>query len=440
MIARLGDREPARLAALRSCAILDTRPEADFDDLAAVAAEVAGATIGVVAFVDETRWWAKSRIGAAPQVVPRDEVLCRTAFERGEALVIEDLAGYEFRPSTPEIGPNVRFYAALPLVVDEQLPVGVLCVAGPAAVALTAGQRGALDRIVRQLVRLLAYRRHATLLAEAHEALAIGEAQYRLLADTAPDAIITVDDSGDIMFANPATEQLFGYAPAEVMGRPFPMLAPPADRTRLTEMFHRYVENGRGPLRLSCANVQGAHRDGREVALEVSCGEGYAGAQRFFTAILRDVSDRQAAEQALVVAREQAEESSRLKSEFLANMSHEIRTPMNGVLGMLDLVLEEPMSAPQRSKLDRARESAQALLGIINDILDLSKIEAGRFELEAKWVDPRAIVSAVTGLIRPLAEAKGLACRTPAARACRGGCSRTAAGCARCSSTWRATP
>jgi PAS domain S-box-containing protein len=400
-------REAARLDALRSCAILDTKPEPDFDDLAAVAAELTGAAVTVVAFVDHKRWWVKARVGDVPAVVDRHAVLCHTAFERGESLIVRDLAAYDCRPSTPEVGPDARFYAALPLVVDGGLPVGVLCTAGPNPLTLDGAQMSGLSRIARQLVRLLSFRRHASLLAEAHEALAIGEAQYRLLADTAPDAIVTVDQGGHIMFANPATERLFGYAPAEVVGQSFTMLAPPEDRQRYLEAFEAYL-SGRAPIGFSSSRVVGTRRDGSTFALEVSCGEGFAGVDRFFTGILRDVSDRQMAEQAMLEAREQAEQASRLKSEFLANMSHEIRTPMNGIMGMLDLVLEEPLTGAQRAKVERARESAQALLEIINDILDLSKIEAGRLDLEPAWVDLAALVTDVETLLRPLAAAKGL--------------------------------
>ena len=405
-------REAARLDALQSCAILDTKPEADFDDLAAVAAEVTGASTTVVAFVDDTRWWVKARVGDVPTVLDRQAVLCHAAFARGEPLIVSDLATYEYRPATPEVGPDARFYVALPLVVDGGLPLGVLCAASPTPRALESVPLSALSRIARQLVRLLSFRRHAALLAEAHEALAIGEAQYRLLADTAPDAIITVDDGGRIMFANPATERMFGYSPAEVVGHPFSILAPADERERYVRAFEEYRRGGPSPLSLTTARVMGARRDGGTLALDVSCGEGFAGIHRFFTGILRDVSDRHVAEQTLAASREQAEQASRLKSEFLANMSHEIRTPMNGIMGMLDLVLEEPITTALRAKVERARESAQVLLAIINDILDLSKIEAGRLDLETSWIDPSALVADVETLLRPLAAGKGLILET----------------------------
>jgi PAS domain S-box-containing protein len=403
------EREADRLEALRSCAIIDTRPEADFDDLVAVASVIADAPQACIAFVDETRWWVKAWVGQVPRELPRASVLCHELITTAEPMVVDDVRAdprFALHPAL-ESDPHLRFYAALPLVLDGCLAVGVLCVSDRKPRVLRPAQLAALQRVARQVVRLVSFRRHATTLAEAHEALAIGEAQYRLLADTATDAIVTVDDSGRILFANPAVERLFGYSPEEVVGEPLSMLAPERDRQRHEAVFDG-VRAGRYQVSVSAARVAGLRKDGRELALELSCGEGRVGHQRFFTGILRDVSDRHAAEQALIQAREQAIESSRLKSEFLASMSHEIRTPMNGVTGMLELLLEESLTDQQRKRVSVALGSAQALLTIINDILDLSKIEAGKLDLVPEWTDVRALVDDVVGLLRPMANDKGL--------------------------------
>jgi len=403
------EREADRLEALRSSAIIDTNPEADFDDLVAIASVIADVPQACIAFVDETRWWVKAWVGQMARELPRGAVLCAESIATAEPLVVDDVRAdprFALHPAL-DADPHLRFYAALPLVLDGCLAVGALCVMDRKPRSLRPGQLAALQRVARQIVRLVSFRRHATTLAEAHEALAIGEAQYRLLADTATDAIVTVDDNGRILFANPAVERLFGYSPQEVVGEPLSILAPERDRARHDSVFDG-VRAGRYQVSVSAARVSGLRKDGHEIALELSCGEGRVGHQRFFTGILRDVSDRHAAEQALIEAREQAVEGSRLKSEFLASMSHEIRTPMNGVTGMLELLLEEQLTDQQRKRVNVALGSAQALLTIINDILDLSKIEAGKLDLVPEWTDVHALVDDVVGLMRPLADNKGL--------------------------------
>jgi CheY-like chemotaxis protein len=123
--------------------------------------------------------------------------------------------------------------------------------------------------------------------------------------------------------------------------------------------------------------------------------------------VARDITERKQVEEALRLAKEAAESATRAKSRFLANMSHELRTPMNGVLGMLELALEGPLEEEQREFIDMAHKSAGSLLRILNDILDLTKIEAGKFAMEENPFDLRECVAGAVDILIPEARRKG---------------------------------
>src|SRR5690606_27721226 len=123
---------------------------------------------------------------------------------------------------------------------------------------------------------------------------------------------------------------------------------------------------------------------------------------------MQNVTARKAQERALVRAKEEAEAANRAKSAFLATMSHEIRTPLNGVLGMAQAMAMDELSPAQRERLDVIRQSGESLLAILNDVLDLSKIEAGKLDLEEAEFDVEELVRTVHATFAAVAEAKGL--------------------------------
>jgi len=163
-------------------------------------------------------------------------------------------------------------------------------------------------------------------------------------------------------------------------------------------------------LVLSCANALAMHREvaRREVQLETSHAAAARLAQIHTEQLETEIAERKAHAEELRRAKTVAEDASRTKGEFLANMSHEIRTPMNGVLGMLDLLGATALTSEQRELADTARHSADGLLMIIDDILDFSKVDAGKVELESIAFNPAQIVEEVVALLAGRAHAKGL--------------------------------
>src|SRR5487761_670904 len=225
------------------------------------------------------------------------------------------------------------------------------------------------------------------------------------LIETSPLGIVTADLEGRIKICNSAFEKLFQYARAEVAGVNLVALVTPEERSEESGEIVRRLQAGEAVQ----ATTQRRRRDGTLVDVEMysvplHVNDKHAG----FLILYQNITERKGAEQALRVAKVQAEEANQAKSEFLANMSHEFRTPMNGILGMTQLALETPLSDEQREYLGMVKSSADSLLTLLNDILDFSKIEAGKLDLDLSPFAPRESIGEALKALGNLARRKGL--------------------------------
>ena len=268
---------------------------------------------------------------------------------------------------------------------------------------------------------------------EADQALRLSEAQLRANLDFTPNvAIQWYDDSGRVTFWNPASERLFGWSSLEAVGKTLDqMIYTQEQTTEFLALFDEIRATGRpcGPFDSSIRA-----RDGRVVWLlstlfVIPMSDDRSG----FVCMDVDISERKAAEDELRQwnweleervrertfeletsnvelerARDAAEVASRAKGAFLANMSHEIRTPLNGIIGMTHLIRRGGLTPRQEEQIDKLEVASDHLLGVINTILELSKIEAGKLILEEQPIDLHAIVSNVCTLIHSKADEKGL--------------------------------
>lgn len=257
-------------------------------------------------------------------------------------------------------------------------------------------------------------------LEQLNAELAIKEEETRSVVEHLVDCVVTTDERGVMLSVNPVMEKLFGYTVEEAIGQNVSILVPEPDRSRHEYYMQRYCETGYGQQYVGRElqsgghhvgrgrEVEGVHKNGTIIPVYLAVSEYWVGDKRHFTGIMRDLRKQVAIRQDLEQARHDAEQANRAKSIFLAAMSHEIRTPMNGVIGMIDVLSQTGLSSYQKEMVDLVRESAFALLEIIEDILDFSKIEAGRLELERLPLSLEAAVERSCATLTHLAAEKGV--------------------------------
>ncbi|MDX8398892.1 MAG: PAS domain S-box protein [Gallionellaceae bacterium] len=233
-------------------------------------------------------------------------------------------------------------------------------------------------------------------------------ANIKAIVDTAADGIVTIDQRGNVLSFNGAAERMFGFSAEEIVGANINMLMPQPYHAAHDGYLERYVKTREAHIIGYGREVVGQRKDGSTFPLYLAVSEMKIGAETRFTGIVRDISMQKDTEAALVRARKSAETASQAKSNFLANMSHEIRTPMNAIIGMTDLVLDSTLQPQQEKLLRSVASSAKSLLTILNDILDLSKLESGKMELEAIPFSIREVLEGVEDVVKVGAAIKGL--------------------------------
>ncbi|MDF2441571.1 MAG: hypothetical protein JWN98_2555, partial [Abditibacteriota bacterium] len=427
-----------RLEALQRYEILDTMPEREFDDIAFLAAQICQAPVALITFIDSHRQWFKARVGLDMIETPRDISFCAHAIAQAGPLIISDATQDARFAANPLVTGerHVRFYSGAPLVTPDGQALGTLCVLDIAPRQLTPDQQEALSRLSRQVVAQLELRRSLLRLqrtvSERNEALSAQRHSERLrqaIVEHASDGIITVEEQGRIQTCNEAASQMFGV-PAEVLiGQSVQEWIVELDSVVRANTVREFMRSGRTPSRAehqgdahdlgwlaqSALSVQpvgesagksdgepvSAPRvreltlrrpDGESVQVEWSISETEFDGQLVFIALLRDISERR--------------RTDRLKTEFISTVSHELRTPLTSIHGSLSLLrggvggpshseamrAEYAMPDGARMLLDIACNNSERLVRLINDILDISKIEAGRMEFNLQPLELRSFL------------------------------------------------
>jgi len=252
------------------------------------------------------------------------------------------------------------------------------------------------------------------------EALARREEQYRSLIENGSDVIGIVDPSGHIRYTSPSTERVLGIMPEDLIGRNAFDFIHPDDVEPTKAVFQQVIASASTGVALP-AEFRMRHGDGTWRLLEaITKPLVHDGVLDGMVVNARDITERKRAEEALQRAKAEAEESreiaeraNRAKSDFLSRMSHELRTPMNSILGFAQVLSRKELPPDQRKAVDHILKAGRHLLNLINEVLDISRIEANRQQMSLEPVRVVAVVHETLSLIRPLAAQRGCTIEEP---------------------------
>ena len=227
------------------------------------------------------------------------------------------------------------------------------------------------------------------------------EQRIRAIVENVADAVITMDVTGRIESVNSTAERMFGYSADEMIGESVSIIVGGEGAVTHDDRVGTYLATGQGRIvGIGPRETLARHKDGGEFPVSIAVSEVNADGNRFFIGAIRDITMQRQVEEMV--------RANRAKSEFLATMSHEIRTPLNGILGMVELILDTDLSDQQQKYIQILRKSGGVLLSLVNEILDISKLEAGQLDIEAVSFDIRETIGNIVDVVTTKANEKNI--------------------------------
>lgn len=407
--------EANRLKVLKTYHIIESGQDENFDELAKLASYICETPISLISFIDEDRQYNKSCIGIQSDSQPREDGFCQYTILQSDILEVKDLSEsdvFKFNPLVKE-DPNFRFYAGMPLSTEEGYTLGALCVMDTKAKQLNDQQKDALRAIAKQVMKLLELRKHhinfkkdeETLLEETNRDINkkpdVKEQEFGELTKHLDKSIATVkiDLKGRIISANKRYCDIMEYEQNELIGQNHSILVPEFEET-----YKQYLKKiGRGVFHREKA--MRITKNGNEKWIEANYNPIFDEQENlvYILNIAYDITNQVQNQKKYELAKLEAKKAFLAKDNFLSNMSHEMRTPLNAIIGFSEILKREKLNRTQIGHVNNISNAGDDLLSIINDILDLSKIESGEFFLENIPFSPAEVLKTVDEAFRTTA-------------------------------------
>lgn len=398
MLPSLPENEALRLQALYRLRVLDTPHELAFDRITRLAADIYGVPMARISLVDANRQWFKSAFGTETCETSRDIAFCAHTILQDDLLIIPDATkDPRFRNSPLVNGPpGIRFYAGAPLITSDGQRIGTLCVEDTQPREFSSSQLSVLSDLAAIVVDQLETRLLKERLATAERDQQTAEQIYSAIVASIREVVFQISQHGRWTFLNPAWTQVSGYSADETLDRNWLDYVLAEDRCAAEEVLRR-CQGSYG----TCATLRFIHKDGSTIYMEITVRPRLGTvADRGFTGTLYDLTEHRRAEEGIQRSKLEAEKASQAKSDFLSRMSHEIRTPMNSLLGFSELLAETDLSEEQRSYVEIFHSNARRLLTLVNEVLDLSKVEAGEMKIQLTDFNAASLAKEAVELFR----------------------------------------
>ncbi|RYZ91468.1 MAG: response regulator [Proteobacteria bacterium] len=394
-----------RVEAVEAFHILDTLPEQVYNDLAFLAAELCKVPVALLGLIDRQRQWFKAKIGSELSEIPRDLSFCSHTIAGTSSHIIPDLLQDSRFFDHPLVtgGPCARFYAGVPLITEEGYGVGAICVLDTVPRVMEPKQVQALETIARQIMTHFNARNLLETERRLSNQLSKSKKQLDDFFDLANDFLGICRSDGTFIKISNTFLAVLGYSEEEFLSASFFDLLHPDDKTQTLNGFNNLKREGKSALGNRLRGKNGSY-----VHLSWNFSSSI---DDLVYAVARDMTNQFYLEQSLIQAKEKAETAAATKARFLANMSHEIRTPMNGIIGMTALLMGSTDDSNQLERLGIIQSSGDALLELIDDILDFSKLEVDKIEIELRSFSLADTVKEVIALLETKVMQKKIAVR-----------------------------